>query len=124
MLILGHVGCTLAATQIGEAAIRKAAGRRLDAATKPLDYRWLVVGAILPDLIDKPMSFAVQPEFLDASRHIAHTLLFPLVLLVVWWLASRRRMNFLLPLAIGSALHLLLDGMFTVPSTLLWPYLG
>ena len=124
MLILGHVGCALAATQIGEAAYRKVAGRGLDAAAKLMDYRLLAVGAILPDMIDKPLSWLVLPESLDTTRLIAHTLLFPLLLLVVWRLFSGRRLNFLLPLAIGSALHLLLDGMFTMPNTLLWPFMG
>ena len=50
--------------------------------------------------------------------------MFPLLLLVVWRLGSGRGLKFLLPLAIGSALHLLLDGMFTLPSTLLWPFMG
>ena len=124
MLILGHVGCTLAATQFCEAAYKKAAGRGLDAAAKLIDYRLLAIGAILPDIIDKPLSWFVLPEALDTSRLIAHTLLFPLLLLVVWRLFLGRRLNFLLPLAIGSALHLLLDGMWGMPNTLLWPFMG
>jgi hypothetical protein len=50
MLILGHIGYALGATQIGEAAVRKAAGRRLDAAAKLLDYRWLVFSEFLGSL--------------------------------------------------------------------------
>ena len=124
MLILGHVGCALAATQIGEGAYKKVAGRGLAAAAKLIDYRLLVIGAILPDIIDKPLSWLVLAEVLDTTRLIAHTLLFPLLLLVVWRLNSGRRLNFLLPLAIGSALHLLLDAMWNMPITLLWPFMG
>ena len=124
MLILGHIGCALAATQTGEAAYRKTAGRGLDAAAKLMDYRLLAIGAIFPDIIDKPLSWLVMPETLDTSRLIAHTLLFPLLLLVVWRLFSGRRLKFLLPLAIGSALHLLLDAMWGMPNTLLWPFMG
>lgn len=124
MLILGHIGCALAATQTGDAVYRKTVGRGLDAAAKLLDYRLLVIGAILPDIIDKPLSLLVLPEVLDTTRLIAHTLLFPLLLFLVWRLDSGRRLSFLLPLAIGSGLHLLLDGMFTMPTTLLWPFMG
>ena len=125
MLILGHLGCALAATQAGEAVYKRVSGRRFSAAARLIDYRILAVGALLPDIIDKPLSLIFQPEVLDGTtRNIGHTLLFSLLLLVVWRLVSGRRMNFLLPLGIGSALHLLLDGMFTLPSTLLWPFMG
>ena len=124
MLILGHIGCALAATQTGEAVYRKTARRGLDATAKLMDYRLLVIGAILPDMIDKPLSLLVLSELFDATRLIGHTLMFPLLIFVVWRLGLGHRINFLLPLAIGSALHLLLDGMFTLPSTLLWPFMG
>lgn len=124
MLLLGHIGCALAATKTGEAAYRKTAGRGLDAAAKLMDYRLLVIGSVLPDMIDKPLALLVLPEVVATTRIFAHTLLFPLLLFVVWRLGSGRRLNFVLPLAIGSALHLLLDGMFTMPTTLLWPFTG
>lgn len=124
MFILGHVGCALAATQFGEAGYRKASWRGFGPAAKLIDYRLLVLGSILPDLIDKPLWLFLHPEVLDATRLIAHTLWFPILLFAAWRLGSGRRLNFLLPLAIGSALHLVLDGMFTMPNTLLWPFTG
>ena len=125
MLILGHLGCTLAATQAGEATYKKVSGRRFDAAVKLIDYRILVVGAMLPDIIDKPLSWIVMPGVLEGvTRNFGHTLLFSVLLLLIWRLEAGRKLKLLLPLAIGSALHLLLDGMFTIPSTLLWPSMG
>jgi len=124
MLILGHLGCALAATQAGEAAYKRIPGRRFSAAVKLIDYRILAVGAMLPDIIDKPLAFILPGVLEGVTRNIGHTLLFSLLLVVIWRLDSGRKMNFLLPLAIGSALHLLLDGMFTIPSTLLWPFMG
>ena len=125
MLILGHLGCALAATQVGESTYRRVSGRRLSAAAKLIDYRILAVGAMLPDIVDKPLSLIAVPGVLDGvTRNIGHTLLFSLLLLLVWRLNSGRKLNFLLPLAIGSGLHLLFDGMFTIPSTLLSPFLG
>ena len=125
MLILGHLGCALAATQAGEAAYKRVSSRRFSAAVKLIGYRLLAVGAMLPDIIDKPLSWAALPGVLEGiTRNFGHTLLFSLLLLVVWRLDSGRKLNFLLPVAIGSTLHLLLDGMFTIPSTLLWPFMG
>ena len=98
---LNSLGWALAAAQAGEAAHRKTAGRALDAGAKLMDYRWLVIGAILPDMIDKPLSLLVLPQVLDTTRLIAHTLLFPLLLFVVWRLDSGLRLIFLFPLAIG-----------------------
>ena len=125
MLILGHLGCALVATQAGEAAYKKVSGRRFSATAKFIDYRLLAVGALLPDLIDKPLSWFILPGVLDGiTRNFGHTLLFSSLLLAIWQLGSGRRLNFLLPLAIGSGLHLLLDGMFSLPTTLLWPFMG
>lgn len=124
MFILGHIGCALAATQFGEAGYSRANRRGFGAAAKLIDYRLLALGSILPDIIDKPLWLFVLPEALDATRLIAHTLWFPILLLIGWRLGAARGLNFLLPLGIGSALHLVLDGMFTMPATLLWPFMG
>ncbi len=124
MLILGHLGCALAATQAGEAAYKRVFGQRFSAVAKLIDYRILAVGALLPDIIDKPLAFILPGVLEGVGRNIGHTLLFSLLLLVIWRLDSGRKLNFLLPLAIGSALHVLFDGMFTIPSTLLWPSMG
>ena len=125
MLILGHLGCTLAATQAGEAAYKKISGRRFRAAGRLIDYRVLALGSMMPDIIDKPLTLILLPDvFEGVTRTIGHSLLFPLLLFVIWRLVSGSRRNFLLPLAIGSAVHLVLDGMFTHPGTLLWPFMG
>ena len=58
MLILGHLGCALAATQAGEAAYKRASGRRFNAAARLIDYRILAVGALLPDIIDTDLTGA------------------------------------------------------------------
>ena len=125
MLILGHLGFSLAATKVGEGAYKRVSNRRFRSAAKLIDYRILAVGAMLPDIIDKPLATLVLTEALDGvTRNLGHTLLFSLSLFVIWAVVSRRRRNFLFPLAVGSGLHLLLDGMFSNPNTLLWPFLG
>ena len=90
-----------------------------------MDLRWLVVGAVLPDLIDKPLGWFVVTEY-ETARLWAHSLLFAVVVLFGVVLATRRgseRRDRFLPLAIGVFIHLVLD----IPlesETLWWPFLG
>lgn len=91
--------------------------------------RWAVplvaLGAILPDIIDKPLGHIVLRETLDYGRIYGHTLLF-LGVIVVLGLAYRRTRPgpLLLGLALGVASHLVLDSMWADPTTLLWPMMG
>lgn len=113
-MIFWHVGGTLALTRY---TFRDAA----------MDVRLLVVGALLPDLIDKPLGRIVFQGRYDSGRLWGHTLLFSAVLLAVIVVVTKRgspARRTWIPLAIGSLLHLFLDGMWLHPETLLWPALG
>lgn len=82
-----------------------------------IDVRLLMLGSILPDLIDKPLGHLIFPE--DNGRIFAHSLLFVIVLVLIG-LRSRNVMT----VALGSGIHQLLDGMFLDPVSSLWPLLG
>jgi len=92
-----------------------------------VDLRFLALGAILPDLIDKPLGTMLFPTvFIGNSQVIGHTLLFSMVLMSVVLLTTRRgrvRRRWM-AMAIGSLIHLLLDAMWTVQETFLWPAFG
>ena len=125
MLILGHVGIALGATQICEAACNRLPSRRIGAALRVVDYRFLALGAILPDLIDKPLAWLILPDLLEATRSIGHGLILSTVLLAAGYISNRRkRGNLILSLAMGCLSHLVLDGMWGEPQTLLWPAFG
>jgi hypothetical protein len=91
-----------------------------------VDYRLLIVGSVIPDLIDKPIGLWLAPDLVNGStRGIAHSLAFALVLLAVLSLAFRPRFSpKTLALGLGNAGHLLLDQMWRSSSVLLWPFLG
>lgn len=91
-----------------------------------LDYRIVLAGSLLPDLIDKPLGLFLIHDFLDLNgRTIGHTLVFNLALVVVGILILKARGHLTpLVLAISSSGHLLLDQMWQIPQTLLWPFLG
>ena len=82
-----------------------------------LDYRLLVVGALLPDLVDAPFGGA----------RVAHTLVASVAVLAVAMLATRGHRDArrrLLALPIGMFLHLLVDGMWARTETFWWPAFG
>lgn len=91
-----------------------------------LDYRVVLAGSLLPDIIDKPLGLFLLPHLLDFNgRIIGHTLAFNLVLLTVGLVILIFRGHHTpLVLAVSSTGHLLLDQMWENPQTLLWPLLG
>lgn len=81
-----------------------------------LDYRLVVLGAVLP-LLDE----------LSGGAWVLHSLLFSVVLLGVVMLATRRRRlvrRRWLGLPIGIFVHLVLDGVWANSAVFWWPFLG
>ena len=90
---------------------------------RQLDYRILLVGSLLPDIIDQSTSL-LFPN-LNSPRGFAHSLLFAITILVVSLCLNARLGNFKgVPLAFGTLVHLILDQMWLLPHTLLWPVYG
>lgn len=82
-----------------------------------IDYRLVMVGAVLADLVD---GAAGGPWLL-------HTLLFSVVLLLTVMLGTRGRRRLrrrLLALPIGTFCHLLLDATWTRTALFWWPVFG
>ena len=98
---------------------------RVRGAEPALDYRLLLVGSVLPDIIDKPLGIWLLRETLSSGRVFAHTLLFATVLVGVglYLYVTRRRLG-VLSLALGTLAHLVLDQMWLNPRTLFWPLYG
>src|SRR5690348_3085949 len=113
MFVLGHMG-------IGRALLGRARWRFPALA--------FFVGALLPDIIDKPLYYAHLSAYVDGTRTFGHTGLFLCALGVT---AALRRSRVWGALAIGVATHLLLDGFLDLfqplPSAewiaLTWPFL-
>jgi hypothetical protein len=88
-----------------------------------IDYRWILIGAIAPDLVDGALSLTVYGG--DTGRGVAHSVLAVVVVAVAVLLGTRghRRLS-LFGLAVGWLLHLVADGMWGAPETFLWPAFG
>lgn len=82
-----------------------------------IDYRFILLGAILPDLIDKPLGAAMGLE----TRLWGHTFAFLFAVLAAGALG---RWTPLRLLGFGVATHLLLDLIWMQPDIALWPTFG
>ena len=155
MLVLGHTGITLGAAVLLSGAVTgryfyktkqyKVAGASLYS-SKPVptlndslnhkaswltslarhvDIRLLLIGSLLPDIIDKPLGHFFFREALSNGRIFGHTLLF-LILLTIAGLYLYWRLSKIWPLnlSFGTLIHLIFDQMWQTPKTLLWPLFG
>ena len=87
-------------------------------AFRRLPLGWLLLGAILPDLVDKPLGLLAGNGY---GRLYAHTLVAALGLAALAWALRRPAVT---ALALGVPAHLALDRLWEVPEVLLWPLLG
>jgi hypothetical protein len=150
MLLLGHIGITLGAagflsgvlTATYPKSVKNNDNLELTTRQKWLDriraflrttYRWptsfsskvefriLLLGAILPDLIDKPLGFL----WLDNGRVFCHTLLFFTIITILGlYLHKAFNKMTLHVIAFGCGIHLLLDEMWLESRTFWWPLFG
>jgi len=128
MLFFGHEGITLGAAALAAGAFnrRNKSGAKSSwfaALTRYIDVRLLFIGALLPDIIDKPLGIYILK--IENGRIYAHTLLFLIIIGVTgYYLYRSRRQVWLLTLAAGTLAHLVMDEMWQVPVTLFWPLMG
>ena len=124
MLVFAHTGITLgAATIVADVASRKPSW--FAALGNYLDIRWLLVGSLLPDIIDKPIGQYIFRDTFNNGRIFAHTLLFLIVISAAGFLLYKKKnQKWLHALAVGTFTHFILDEMWQIPQTLFWPTLG
>lgn len=121
MILFGHLGLTTGAAKLLETTLSK----RRHAEPPDVDYRLVLAGALLPDIIDKPVGAFLFVDTFHNSRIYAHTLLFSLVLLIAGAVLYRRRKkSVLLTLGLACLFHLALDKPWLYLETFLWPILN
>jgi hypothetical protein len=92
---------------------------------KYADIRFILVGSLLPDIIDKPVGLVLFRETFSNGRIFSHSLLFIVALGITGvFLYRRYHRSWLAALAAGTFMHLILDQMWHSPRTLLWPLYG
>jgi len=108
MFFFGHVGITTGLVYLLQKKLNL-----------NVDYRYVIFGSMLSDIIDKPLGNILLHDMLNNGRIIGHSLLFAMLLTII---GIRYRKSFFL--AYGLWMHLLLDMMWLNPVALLWPLLG
>jgi len=93
-------------------------------AVDPTDYRLVAVGAMLPDVVDKPLGIYLLRKQLRNGRIYGHTLLLSLGLVVAGSLLTGRWRHRLRSLGLGVGTHLVADDVMSTPRTLFWPLGG
>lgn len=150
MLILGHTGITLGATVLLNGALAKGnplrlkGGLELSPKMRParnyasvriaswlaslgnrIDIRLLLIGSLLPDIIDQPLGQLLFRETFSNGRIFCHTLLFlTLITLVGICLYRSYGKTWLLVLSFGTFTQLIFDEMWLTRQTFLWPLYG
>ncbi|MCA1709884.1 MAG: metal-dependent hydrolase, partial [Actinobacteria bacterium] len=88
-----------------------------------IDYRWILVGAILPDVVDGILNLTLYEG--PSGRGAAHSILAVVVVAVAVLLVTKGATRLsVFGLAVGWLLHLVADGMWLAPETFLWPAFG
>ncbi len=138
MLFFGHLGVTAGVVRVVQALAVRTPSPAAASPQKPnswsrfqskfaaLDYRFLLLGSLLPDIIDKPVWYFTGPNFPWDGRGYAHSFLFSLTLLIAGFVVNARaHRTWLLVVSTGSFFHLLEDQMWRFnPTALWWPFLG
>ncbi len=91
-----------------------------------VDVRYLLLGAVLPDLIDLPLGTFLLAGVFSTSELWFHSLTIASLYMAMVLLLTRRgrRRRAFMALGVGWLLHLLIDGMWTNPEILFWPFFG
>ena len=82
-----------------------------------VDYRLVMLGALLPDVIDAPFGGIRYAHTLVASAAV-------LAVVMVATVGKRRLRRRLLGVPIGMLVHLVLDGVWTDARVFWWPFRG
>jgi hypothetical protein len=119
---VGHVVAACAVAWGGSRALAQSRPNLAARMAAAVDYRWIALGALLPDLIDKPLIWSGLGGSATGGHHVGHALLTPGVLLLAGAAAARYRRYELLLLGFGALTHTLFDAATHVPRSILWPF--
>ncbi len=88
-----------------------------------IDYRFVLAGALLPDLVDGLLGLFLFEG--PAGRWAAHSILAVIVVSVaiIVGLRGERRLA-VFGVGVGWLVHLVADGMWNAPETFFWPAFG
>ena len=114
MIFFGHIGISLLVVFLIALALKIG-----------VDYRLVIVGSMLPDIIDKPLGEYLLNSVFHNGRIVGHTLVFIAILAIIALLVAKRYQFWGIGvLTLGAFLHQLLDQMWNAPVSWFWPIFG
>jgi membrane-bound metal-dependent hydrolase YbcI (DUF457 family) len=129
MFLLGHIGISIGIISLITFWYlgRNRSGNPSGNSTKGIDFRFVIVAAILPDIVDKIVGLVIFKEEFSNGRLFTHSIIIVGILSIfLYWAVrfktgqSRQSVFYILP----TYLHLLLDRMWEEPHTMFWPLFG
>lgn len=122
MIFFGHLGPTALLVNFLDKTVMKENDEKTH-----IDYRMVLIGSDLPDIIDKPIGAILFKGVFHNSRIFCHTLLFSNLLIIIGIFNARKSKNYrnnILILGFCSLIHQLLDSMWLYPKIFYWPLFG
>ncbi|MCQ1535221.1 metal-dependent hydrolase [Methanosarcina sp. KYL-1] len=117
MLIFGHIGVTVGIFILLERIVPSLRGR--------FAYFYIALGALLPDLLDKPIGRVIFAESIANGRLLGHTLAFCFFIALLGYYQYGKSKDIRVFLVSGACfLHLLEDRMWATPHVFFWPVFG
>jgi LexA-binding, inner membrane-associated putative hydrolase len=117
MFIFGHIGVTLVSFYI--------LGYIVPGIRDRINYWYVALGVILPDIIDKPIGRVIFAYSIANGHLIAHTLVFCLLLSLAGFYLYKHQGDARLFMVSGASfLHLLEDRLWENPVNFFWPLFG
>lgn len=115
-MLFGHLGITIGIIYLLCVVLKMKFSHRILAVT--------VVGAVIPDIIDKPIGQILFYDYFYNNRIFTHTLLFLVMLVIITTYMYSKGHKWAPILPVAAAVHLMLDSMWKQPHTLFWPMFG
>lgn len=129
MFILGHIGITIGIIYLLAYYIhsRKIKGNPSASLAENIDFRIVIIAAMLPDIVDKIVGMIIFKDEISNGRLFTHSLL--IVGTISIWLFFMAKLKYghhfkMLFYISPIWIHLLLDRMWEEPHTLFWPIFG
>jgi len=128
MFLLGHIGISVGIIyMLAWMVTRYSRGEKPALSLENIDFRFVVIASMLPDIIDKVVGMIILKEEFSNGRIFTHSLL--VVGTVSFYITAGTNMKsgHVLKSLYYTApvwLHLILDRMWELPGTLLWPLFG
>jgi hypothetical protein len=129
MFLLGHIGITVGIVYLLVSlwSSRKKTNSPLTPLIEDIDFRIVIIAAILPDIIDKTVGMIILRDEIANGRLFTHSIVVIGIISICSLIAVRiKRGHYLKTLfyVLALTIHLILDSMWENTHTLFWPLFG